>query len=640
MIYIGFDLGDGESCLHYSESNRPPIALPVAGETSFLSAVASLDGRTVVGKTALNEKATGTRVCFKRHFLEGSAEYAQAITDFARGILDDIRNSGIAGVSEFIGDPEKVCFVVGCPAGWSAQDRDRYKGLLENAGMRNVSLTSESRAAFESFAANQAFKVERALFNQSVLVIDIGSSTLDFSFVKNGNEQEVKILGNTLLGGGMMDEMLLINSVKMIPDPELRRTVEDALEHDPAAKSKLMVVTRKMKEDYFSNEDEYLIENREYTKQALIVHDRKVLRFNLRISPDIVENFVKSYPHPLLSNQTFENRLQGSLATVKERLKEFGAPKLVILTGGPSRMRFFQDMCREAFPQSRVVVSNSPESDISQGLCMLGHMDSSLGRFIADVSAYVQGDGVEKHVEAAMPQLIDDLSGAMTNAIFTNCVLPTAGRWLDGRIDTLNGMSKELEGDIELYARSDAMKTEVQVRTQSWVKTLLPDIQKDIDTIASEHRVKNNVLRLDGVSVESKGPIGGTGTEVDFKMIDLIVTAVTTVVCGMICGGAGVALIASGPVGIIIGAIIGLVAGVSGAAYFDQKLKDWKLPVFMRRAISINSINSDEAREKVRAQIKSNFKSDTDLLTSLTGQISKAIDSNISKTVEKMEAQM
>ena len=41
MFYFGFDLGDGESCIHYSEdlSAGNMQSVPVSGKESFISAV-------------------------------------------------------------------------------------------------------------------------------------------------------------------------------------------------------------------------------------------------------------------------------------------------------------------------------------------------------------------------------------------------------------------------------------------------------------------------------------------------------------------------------------------------------------------------------------------------------------------------
>ena len=56
MRYIGFDLGDGESCVAYltRENVMQPRILSVSGSMSFVTAVADYRGETLVGPMALS----------------------------------------------------------------------------------------------------------------------------------------------------------------------------------------------------------------------------------------------------------------------------------------------------------------------------------------------------------------------------------------------------------------------------------------------------------------------------------------------------------------------------------------------------------------------------------------------------------
>ena len=137
MMYFGFDLGDGESCIHWTKDGSTGIVnvAPVSGRGSFLSAVARLEGNTIVGHTVKEnqEKAEDMHVCFKRDFLKNDPEVDRVIRDFVRGVLAELRKS--AEVGAYVDDPEKSCFIVGCPAGWQEEDRERYRQLMMDAGM-------------------------------------------------------------------------------------------------------------------------------------------------------------------------------------------------------------------------------------------------------------------------------------------------------------------------------------------------------------------------------------------------------------------------------------------------------------------------------------------------------------------------
>ena len=114
----------------------------------------------------------------KRHFLENSDDVNRTIIRFAKGVLDVLRQQD--SLKDILDDPNEVCFIVGCPVGWKEEDRKRYRRLLKEAGMQNVRIAAESRAAFE-FAKNSFTGINVRQLNDSALVIDIGSSTLDLA---------------------------------------------------------------------------------------------------------------------------------------------------------------------------------------------------------------------------------------------------------------------------------------------------------------------------------------------------------------------------------------------------------------------------------------------------------------------------
>ena len=85
MIYFGFDLGDGESCVTWSRdlSMHMPTPIAVNGDMSFPSAVGRLNGEVVVGQHAAGGlHVEDLRVCFKRHFLDNDPEVDETIKRF------------------------------------------------------------------------------------------------------------------------------------------------------------------------------------------------------------------------------------------------------------------------------------------------------------------------------------------------------------------------------------------------------------------------------------------------------------------------------------------------------------------------------------------------------------------------------
>lgn len=636
MIYIGFDLGDGESCVTWSRdlNANAPVPVVVNGDVSFLTAVGTLNGETVIGKHA----AKGTdvedlRVCFKRHFLEQKNDVDKTVVRFVQGVLDALRQQ--PSLKDVIDDPQKACFIVGCPVGWKEEERSRYRRLLQQAGMKNVRLASESRAAFES--AKRCHNLDEKQLNDSVLVIDIGSSTLDLAYVCDGNEYDVKTYGDTKLGGGLMDEMIVQYAIQHTSEP-MASALRTVLANDPAAHSTVMMAAREMKEQYFNHEEQYFETNEVLERTVKFFADRPY-RIVLKLSPEIVETYLISQPHPLLDKQSFESKLQNTIKTFHMQIRS-REPKLVILTGGPSRMSFFQEMCRNEFSRSNVVISKNPEQDIAIGLAYAGSVDEGASRMLADVRRYVKGDSVEKRVEKALPDLIDKLSERMTKALLEECVLPEFRIWRNGGHDTLQEFSWAVSDEADSFFNSPEGRDVIEEVCTPWTTDLMEDVRDDLDSIAARHKVSLAAFADPKIrTLDSNSPEGVIVDPAQMlsNMIQSVVAAICVVIVAMICGGSGTALLMAGPIGIIIGAIIGLAAFFLGKDYLEDAIMSIRIPGMVRKLFKESSITTADNQTKMTNSIKQQLKDDPRLAKDLVNQISTMVDSGISKTLASTE---
>lgn len=643
MMYFGFDLGDGESCIHWTKDGSTGIVnvAPVSGHSSFLSAIGRLDGKIIIGHTVKEneENAEDIHVCFKRHFLENDPETNRVIQDFVRGVLTELRKN--ADVGAYVDDAENACFIVGCPAGWKPEDRERYRRLLTEAGMKNVKIVSESRAAFENALHSAENAIDPDMMRQTVLIIDIGSSTLDFAYVKDGNEYAVSTMGNVLLGGGLMDEMIVLRSLELqeAETPGLVREIRELMEASDAKKSRLMLAVREMKEDYFKHEDMFLEENRTLEKTVKLFGNGRVYKVKLTLSPDIVENWLISRPHPLLDGQSFEERLRDSLVSVYEQTRKQQAPDLVILTGGPSRMQFFQELCRNQFRTSRVIVSDNPEYDISRGLVFVGSVDENMTACLRDIKAYTESEAVEERIEYAVPGLVRNISRPLSDSILTNCVKPAFNAWRSGELATLNDFEEDAKGRIEWFMGSASMQTAIREQVEPWSEEIIHGIEMDICEISRRHHVDFSIHH-GSLSIQASGG-NQKGLTIDFlNVIHAVVSVVLMVVSGIVCGGSGLALLTAGILGIVLGALIALVFAVLGKQLAVRLLMKLNIPVLMRRMISVNSIVSSQNRQKITAGIYQGMLEDRTMVRDLVNQVSECIETAISDAAGDVERAM
>ncbi len=639
MIYLGFDLGDGESCVTWSHNalEHSIAPAPISGHPSFLSAVGRLDGELVVGYDARGGDVEDLHVCFKRHFLEHDPEADQIMRLFARGVLKELRKHPTLG--EILDDPREACFIVGCPAGWKREERNRYRDLLKSAGMKNVKVVSESRAAYENAIHDPANALTPDWKEQSVLVIDIGSSTLDFAYVYRGNEYDISTMGNVLLGGGLMDEMIVRYAVDHLREtrPEDADRIEQAILASDSQKSRLMLLAREIKEEYFNQESDYLESGETLSRTARLYINGEKLRINLILSPEIVENWLISRPHPLLKGQSFVNRLRDSLIYAHHQAREKEEPALVILTGGPSRMRFFRELCRREFPQARVICSDQPEMDISRGLVYLGSIDEKMEAWIADLREYIAGEDVERIIDSAVPELVADISDPLAELVVRNCVTPTFMEWKNGSLKTLKDFETRATERISEYLVSSRMQEALGDRVTAWSRRIMQKVGDDIRVISQKHKLDMKFAEDGFIRISSQE---GGGIQMPMTFLNVLGTIVSTVlvtVTGMICGGAGLALIAEGVLGIVVGILIAAAAIVLGGAAARELILRMDIPLLLRKLIRTDTIDSPANLAKISRSIHDGMLNDEELRQDLVRQVSEKIDQTIEEATASLE---
>lgn len=155
------------------------------------------------------------------------------------------------------------------------------------------------------------------------------------------------------------------------------------------------------------------------------------------------------------------------------------------------------------------------------------------------------------------------------------------------------------------------------------ILTLNSRIKKNVDNRWSfiEQKVKSRLVEFEEYSINVlEENISSSKTELDVKeisnsvsqSISVAVGAIGTSVIAMISGGAGTAIIATGPVGLIIGAIVGVFAFFLGKDEIEKGISEYiadkKIPKLVKKT----------AKGKVSTQLKLNeAKFEQDIYNSL-----------------------
>lgn len=633
--YFGFDLGDGESAVAWLKrgSRTDTKMVEIRGRKSFLSVLGEDAERGVlIGEEACHAAgldALETR--FKSRYLTDRQAAGRSIERFARAVYENLLADGR------IEDEETACFFVGCPSGWDEQVREEYRRLFERAGMRHVQVVSESRAAFMYARESGELRVSEDLLTLPTLILDAGSSTTDFTFVADLAEESLRAcdFGESALGGGLLDRLLLEQNVEKSEDCEALRGV---FRRFPQYYARAELEARKVKEIFFTQQARGEVPCAEssvkiYAGIAPITLDISVSEAEMR---ELLARPLEALGG-CSSEEGYRRSLQRAKALLKDRL-----PDTVLLTGGASRMGFIEKICREMFPQAQVLRGLEPEYAIARGLCHALRVDQKTQGFSEAVARLIQSDELEELVMSGLPLLYEAVSRPLVDRLIEDVAPKAFACWREGALRTIDDISAALSERVREMMQDEEMSRCLRPAVAEWLTQLRPQIERLTDPICDEFELPRTSLRLpDELS------LGGTELSLETAQLmgagslKAIIDVVIAALIAAILGGSGVALLAAGTPGILAGFLIGLLAAVVGTQTAERLLRKAELPVKMRRLFPTGQFTRGLAgkrkriEEAVYAQMMKGLTPPTEETRRMVKTIAESIESQLTAMMRR-----
>lgn len=367
---IGIDFGHGETSAAFC-----PIGWDLA--PGDLEAVKDVDfganrkvlptainiqpnGQAFLGEAAFSserlKKAT-VEVLFKKKPENIDGEKEQLMIRYMHEVYALIREKTGALFSD-----DNHLLYIATPSGWDERAKNLYGQMAAKAGLPIAGITSESRAAFIKAQLDTSSGLPQYI-SQGVIVFDMGSSTLDFTYLQSGN---APVDYGYDCGASQVEKIMYA---------EIRDKNKDIVAFEtqyPKLVAKLLYETRCAKEGvYFDLDNRY----------------KKTVNFE-----DIVddENFedskMKFVFQPGELNRMLEEK--GYISGISQAMLDFkyyhigGNPiKAVFLTGGASRMDFIQKLIKDCWelPQELIYIDQDPSLTISKGIAELARGDIRSG---------------------------------------------------------------------------------------------------------------------------------------------------------------------------------------------------------------------------------------------------------------------
>lgn len=364
--------------------------------------------------------------------------------------------------------------LIGCPAtgDWTdPQAREDYESLIQEAtSVQSVRIIPESRAAMFSSIDQEKNKVSAI---KGAIVFDFGSSTADCTYMLLGR----KIIEfSWTLGAFEIEHQMALTALEATMQKrgpfEVNRLsfvgVEDQL--------------RQIKELYYSGKIP------KGKKEYCTFHDA-VDPVPFIINQEMMEYITKRRPIQILcdSRTTRMDSWQKLCRAFFEEAKsiventsylvrgEDGKPEekasaidTIVLTGGASNMDFIFDICKEIFPNARIVREPQPSYTVSNGLAWIAISDDE---FDSCVSA--ARNAVDKDHSCDVKALHTAISDGIFDSI-CDITEKLTKEWADEPGDslTLRDLRTNLTNYISKSSTQESLKRICQDEIDEWKNTL------------------------------------------------------------------------------------------------------------------------------------------------------------------------
>ncbi|MBE9214208.1 hypothetical protein IQ247_16295 [Plectonema cf. radiosum LEGE 06105] len=597
---IGFDLGHGETALTWVRADNqetPPQSFLINNRKSQITAIAHHPQRgIIIGEMACQlADATVLEIAFKSRKFD-DLSYQKTIKEFVNAIYQHIIDTNQ------IQTEDTNYFFVGCPSGWWIEEIQTYQQLLSET-VPNSTIVKESRAALMHAKESGIFTIQE--LEKSVLVIDIGSSTTDYTLVKGMSDTPIDFghdLGASLIEKEILKTTLQLHRQyreqkedvfklgKHLDDEEIWtleeiEKLETILKQSPVYKNRCELRCRKAKEEYFNYQDTY--------EDDLVNVGSEDIQRKFKFSPLVngkIMNAILNKPLPELENKSWRDAFTSQLQIVKQKLNEQTIiPSAILLTGSASKMGFVFEICREIFPNLPCKRDGEPELCIARGLARWGRVYIRTSGFMDEISKFLD-DELTSIVGNHVPSFLDKLAAELAIGLVEEVVKPCVKSWRNREIVTLKSLELEIEKQAKSWLMGSDGNGKVTKCLLAWLGNVQDEVREKTDTICSKYGLPLGTFGSKTIDLgDHTGKVPTSVSFDDLSGLSVFIGHLVTIIVGVVLAGLFHVIIFAG----IIAPIIGIIAYFAG----QSLVKETDIPSWIRKFVSDARIN-DLARQK------------------------------------------
>ncbi|NMG05450.1 hypothetical protein DP117_00675 [Brasilonema sp. UFV-L1] len=634
---IGFDLGHGETALTWVRADNPettPQSLLINNRKSQITAIAHHPKKGIfIGEMACQmPDATIFEIALKsRQF--NDIIYRKNLKEFVNAIYKHLLET------KQIQSTDNNDFFIGCPSGWWQEEIESYKQLLSEDCLPNVTVVKESRAALMHAKESGIFTIEE--LQKSVLVIDIGSSTTDYTLVKGMSDTPIDFghdLGASLIEKQILQKTLeyqrqyregreeILRLGELLRDEEILQLeeisqLEKVFEQNPLYKNRCELRCRKAKEEYFTYQDSY----EENIVNVGIEDIQRRFKF-LPLVNGKVMNAILSQPLPELGNKSWRDAFREQLQTVKQKLEQISIqPSAILLTGSASKMWFVLEICQEIFPDLPCKRDGEPELCIARGLARWGRVYIRTEGFLEEISQFLDRE-LTGIVGNNIPAFWEKLAEELANDLVDKVIKPSVQSWRNRDIITLSSLESEIEQQAKAWLTGNDANNKMTTCLVEWLSKIQNEVREKTDSICRKYGLPLGTFVSKTIDLGDHTQKVPTSISFDdFSGLSIFVGHLVALIVGVVLAGLFHILLFAG----IIAPIVGILAYFLG----ESIVKDTDIPGWIRAFVSDKRI--DELARQKKPELQQKIQQTLTVDQTVAVKLGKSISEWLKETVQE-----
>lgn len=604
--------------------------------------------------------------------------FKQNVIAFTNAIFTDPNYA--ARLKSVASNSDEIVFCVGHPTNWSALDVAIYRLILKTTVLgagryegkkSSILMEAESRAAYLYARDLKAFGALPQ--GSSVLLIDIGSSTIDLTAMTAAANNHQYNSGSNYLGVRSIDFMIRNWYLeKLKQQPAMWTMYLSLLKNNPTIAGALTLSCRRAKEQVYSSPAGIAqIYFGPFPGMKLTAKELDAIIESTPVSATLQEYIHLDNGEAVRMGdrswkQLFKEFLQDKKAEMAKQNVKVG---YIILTGSASRMTFVPQIVREVFNDvsaDSLKYDMDPSRTISKGLALVGPSDVISAAFQQDLNHLID-QKLGKIIEDNIPALGKEM-GTVISGILTPKIKGYIKDWRRGDIRTLNQMNQKVKNACSNANLTNLLTNNASYKQtiENWLKNKVgKDIAVELKKLCDKHGVQGidvkdlNIMTMPQFTVGAipLNPlqfmntistvialIAGVISAASITTIMAVIIVVISLISESLAAALFWALVGMGPVGwAILAGVVGIAVAalVSGGFdsfkdMFQDKVMDWNLPELARKTMTDEKINKSLADADLPKQIEDAFKNQK-LKDELVSKVSANLKGQVAKRAEDIK---